>query len=607
MRLILIKRICISLLWVSFALRGAPAWAEEASAIAMHGAPRLADGFKNFSYVNPEAPKGGELVIGTTGTFDSLNPFIVRGNPALGLATGFMSMVYESLMARNWDEPFTLYGLIAQSVDVPENRESIAFTLNPDAYWQDGKPITAEDVLFSYETLRDKGRPNHRMYYKKIEKAEILGDRRIRFAFKRNADGNIDREMPLIMGLMPILPKHIWQGREFNQTTMQIPVGSGPYKVVKVDPGRSIVYERDPGYWGRDVPAQKGHNNFDRVKVDYYRDDAVALQAFKSGQFDLRRENDPNKWAIAYDFPAAHDGRVKLESFKHQRTEAISGFILNTRHDLFKDKSLRKAMAYAFDFGWINKNLFHGLYKRSMSLFPNSELATSPASPAGAELTLLEKFRDRLDEDIFTKSVAPPSADGSEESLRENLLAAASLLKRAGYVLKNGKLYKDNAPVEFEVMLNDPIEEKVALQWARALKQLGINARVRTVDSAQYQARLAGFDFDVTVGKWYNSLSPGNEQMLFWGSAAAKQQGSRNYPGISDPVVDALASAIMTAQTREELVTATHALDRVLLEGAYIVPFYHLGADQIAYRSKLKHPSTSPLYGPIIETWWTDK
>lgn len=580
---------------------------EPVAAIAMHGLPKLSDGFASFGYVNPDAPKGGEIVIGTTGTFDSLNPFIIRGTPAMGLALGSLSLTYESLMARSWDEPFTLYGLIAQSIEVPESRESVTFTLRPEARWQDGKPLTADDVMFSYQTLRDKGRPNHRMYYKKVELAEKLGENSVRFKFKRNPDGEIDREMPLIMGLMPIVPKHIWEGREFNQTTMQLPVGSGPYRVSKIDSGRSITYERNPDYWGRDVPAQKGQYNFDKIRVDYYRDDAVALQAFKSGQYDLRRESDPNKWAVSYDFPAAHDGRVTLEAFKHKRTESINGFILNTRRDVFKDKALREAVSYAFDFGWINKNLFHGFYKRTESFFPNSELAVDANPLKGAELALLEKFRSKLDPDIFTQSVAPPSTDGSERGLRKNLLAATKLLKQAGYVLKEGRLYKNAQPVEFEIMLNDPVEEKVALQWSRTLEKLGIIAHVRTVDSAQYQARLTSFDFDVTVGKWSNSLSPGNEQLLFWGSAAAKQQGSRNYPGINDPVVDELASSIMAAVTREELVTATHALDRVLLDGNYVVPFYHLGADQIAFKSKLKHPEKIPLYGPIIETWWSEE
>ncbi|MDD3288318.1 MAG: extracellular solute-binding protein [Alphaproteobacteria bacterium] len=596
----------VAVSFISLLSFGHPSFADEYKllpALAMHGEPKYGEDFKNFDYANPNAPKGGTLKLGATGTFDSLHPFIIRGQPALGLSLGFMSLTYESLMARGWDEPFTLYGLIAKSVEVPDDRSGIIFNLRPEAKWQDGKSITADDVIFSYEALRDHGRPNHRMYYKKVESAEKLDELRVRFLFKRNGDGAIDREMPLIMGLMPILPKHEWEGRDFDQTSLRIPVGSGPYKVSKMEPGRNITYSRDKNYWGQNVPAQKGLHNFDEIRFDYYRDDAISLQAFKSGQYDLRREPDPNKWAVSYDFSAAHDGRVKLESFPHKRTEAINGFILNTRRDLFKDRALREAMGYAFDFGWINRNLFHDLYKRSSSFFPNSELACF-GIPEGDELALLKKFSDRLSPEIFSTSVSPPQTDGGEESLRDNLLHAADILKRAGYVMRDGKLYKDMRAVEFEILLSDPVEEKIALQMVRALQRLGISARARTVDSAQYQARLAAFDFDVIVGKWFNSLSPGNEQLLFWGSSAAKQQGSRNYPGIQDPVVDALAAEITAARSRDDLITATRALDRVLMFGRYVIPFYYLGADQIAFWSQLHHPDVTPLYGPIIESWW---
>ncbi len=538
----------------------------------MTGVPKYAEGFTHFEYANSDAPKQGELKLGATGTFDSLNPFIIRGQPALGLASGYLSLLYEPLMARSWDEPFSLYGLIAASVEVPADRSSITFNLRPEARWSDGVPLTAGDVIFSFETLRDKGRPNHRSYYKKVASAEKLDDHRVKFTFKRNPDGSIDREMPLIMGLMPVLPKHDWADREFNQTTLRIPIGSGPYVITKVDVGRSITYERNKNYWAKDLPPQKGLYNFDTLRVDYYRDDGIALQAFKAGAYDWRREGDPNKWTTSYEFPAVTDGRVRLESLPHRRTEAASGFIFNTRRAPFSDPAFRAVLQGTFDFAWINRNLFHGQYHRTASYFPNAELAAPPL-PEGRELEILNKYRDQLPPELFTAGVAPDAPDGSEESLRDHLLKAGAMLKDAGYVLRDGQLYapQTDAPVRFEILLSDPAEEKVALTWIRALKRLGIDARVHTVDSAQFQSRLAAFDYDITTGKWFNSLSPGNEQSYFWSSASADQKGSRNYAGVKNPVVDALAAAIPNATTRDELVATVHALDRVLMSGHYMI------------------------------------
>lgn len=558
-------------------LASVAAHAQPQHAIAMHGAPKQDAQYKSFSYANPKAIKGGELKLGVVGTYDSLHPFIVRGTapatPAFSLYSS--SAVYERLMARSYDEPFTLYGLIAQTVDVPDDRSSVTFNINPKAHFSDGKAITAEDVLFSFETLRDKGRPNHRTYYKKVSKATKLSDLSVRFDFKKEANGELDREMPLIMGLMPVLPKHDWQDRAFNKTTIRIPVASGPYKISNVDVGRSITLAKDPNYWGKDIPAQQGLYNFDTIKVDFYRDDSVALQAFKAGAYDLRMEGDPQQWLQAYEGPALDDGRLKLANFPHKRTEAMRGFVMNTRRPMMQDIALRKALNFAFDFNWINKALFQGLYKRTTSYYPNSELAYK----------------------------SKPEEEGDR---RTQLLKASRLLKEAGYVLKDGQLYTPkNEAVSFGVMLSDPTQEKIALEWARNLKRLGIHAKIRTVDSAQYQARLNSFDYDVTVARWYNSLSPGNEQTYFWGCAAAKQNGSRNYAGICDPKVDALATAIPAARTRDGLVQTTRELDRVLMDGNYVVPFYYLGATQIAYwQEKLAHSDFTPLYGPILESWW---
>jgi microcin C transport system substrate-binding protein len=575
--------------------------------LAMLGAPKYDATFTHFAYANPDAPQGGALKLGLVGTFDSLNPFIIRGKAPMGIETGVFSLVYESLMTRSWDEPFTLYGLIAESVEVPEDRASITFNLNPKAHWQDGKPITADDVLFSYQTLRDQGRPNHRTYYKKVAAAEKLSDRRVRFTFKPNADGTIDRELPLIMGLMPVLPKHDWEGRVFNETTLKIPVGSGPYKIANLNPGRSITYARDPYYWATDLPVVKGLYNFATIQIDYYRDDGAALQAFKGGAFDLRREGGPTKWATAYDTQAVTEGKIKLAAFPHESPEPARGFALNARRPLFADKVLRKAVAYAFDSAWIDRTLFHGLVKRAESFFPGSELATDATRPPeGEERAILEKYRAALPPEIFTESVASPSTTDEPESLRDNLLIAASLLKNAGYTLRNETLFTpQGALVSFEILLSDPADEKIALTWAHALKRLGIAATVRTVDSAQYQARLTSFDYDVTIAQWFNTLSPGNEQSAYWGSAAASQKGSRNYVGISDKIVDALATAIPASKTREDLVATTRALDRVLLEGAYVIPFFYRGADPIAYwQTRLDHPDHASLYGSILESWW---
>jgi len=580
----------------------APAYAKPQTSLAMTGSPAHLQNFQSFAYATPNAKKGGTLKLGATGTFDSLNPFIVRGQPPLGLNTGQMSLVYESLMARSWDEPFTLYPLLAESIEVPEDRSSITFQLNENARFSDGTPVTTDDVMFSFETLRDKGRPNHRTYYKKVTSAEKLSPHKIKFAFKTNDDGTINREMPLIMALMPILPKHDWQEREFNQTTLHKPIGSGAYKITTIDPGRSITYTRNTEYWGKDIASQQGLNNFDTVRVDYYRDDGISLQAFKAGQYDLRKELNPNKWATAYDFPAAKDARVRLERIKHGRVEPAYGFIFNTRRALFADPALRKALQHTFDFAWINKNIFHGQFKRINSYFPNSDLA-APLLPNSQELEILSKYKDKLPTDIFTTPVVTQQVT-NENGFRDNLLVAEKQLKEAGYKVRNDELYSPSGnKVYFEILLSDPSEEKVALSWSRSLKRLGIYARVHTVDSAQYQSRLASFDYDVIAGKWFNSLSPGNEQSYFYGSAAADQNGSRNYAGVKDPVVDALASSVPAAKSREELTATVHALDRVLLRGNYFIPLYYSGFDNVAYWTKIQPPPKHPLWGLAIESW----
>jgi microcin C transport system substrate-binding protein len=593
------------LLLVGIVLFGA-ATAQAAPALSMLGTPKYATPFDHFDYVNPAAPAGGTFRMGTVGTFDSLNPFIIRGKAPLGLETGVFSLVYQSLMARGWDEPFTLYGLIADDVETPPDRSWVVFTLSPKARWQDGAALTADDVVFSFETLRDQGRPNHRTYYKRVKSAEKLGDRKVRFDFKPNPDGSWDRELPLIMALMPVLPQHIWASRPFNETTLTLPVGSGPYKVESVDPGRGIIYRKDPSYWAADLPSQKGLYHFSLIRVDYFRDESVALQAFKSGAFDVRREADLNRWALGYESVGLRSGQMRQTLFPHQRPEPMRGFALNLRRPLFQDEALREAVALAFDDGWMRTALFRGIPQRTMSFFAHSELATDPNHPPkGTERSALEKAGAKGA--LLTDSVAPPTTENAPDAFRAHLLQAAALLRAKGYRLDSNQLRTpEGALVRFEILLGDPADEKIALAWTRGLKRLGIQAQVRTVDSAQYQARLTSFDYDVTTARWVNSLSPGNEQIAYWSSVAATQKGSRNYPGLQDPVIDRLALAIPRAATRAELVATTRALDRTLLAQRAVIPFFQMGADSLAYwATRVVPPAVTPLYGTVLEAWWS--
>jgi microcin C transport system substrate-binding protein len=568
----------------------------------MHGEPRYAADFSHFDYADPAAPQGGVFRNAATGTFDTLNPFIVRGRAALGLG-----YVTESLMQRSWDEPFSLYGLIAESITVPDDRSWVEFTVRPQARWHDGVPITPADVLFSWRTLRDHGRPNHRSYYRKVAHAEQTAERTVRFTFAAPEDHEIpdDREMPLIMGLMPILPEHAWRGRDFDRTTLEPPLGSGPYRVARFEPGRTIAYERVPDYWGRDLPVNRGQYNFGEIRYDYYRDDGVALEAFKAGAYDFRRETDPTKWATGYDFPAARDGSVKLERLPHGRPEPMRAMIFNTRRPQFADRTVRDALSYALDFEWMNRTLFHGAYRRTASYYPNSELAAS-GPPGSAELAVLEPLRDNLPPEVFGPAYVPPATDGSGPSgLRANLRKAQEMLASAGWTVRDGHLRNaQGTTFEFEILLVSSSDEKVALEFARALQRLGVTAKVRTVDSAQYQARLESFDFDMTLNRWTSTLSPGNEQLYYWGSAAADWQGSRNYAGIRSPAVDALAESLAAAVDRDDLIARVRALDRALTWGHYVVPLYHLTADHVAYWSRLKRPAVTPVYGMVIDAWW---
>lgn len=570
--------------------------------IAMHGDLKYPQGFRNFDYVAPDAPKGGTLRQAVIGTFDTLNPYIVKGLPAAGLTN-----VYETLLARSQDEPFSLYGLLAQSVEVPEDRSAVVFRLDPRARWHDGTPVTADDVLFSYEVLRRFGTPNRRLFFAKVALAERRDARTVRFAFVREPDGGIDREMPMLMGLLPVLQKAWWQGKVFDRTTLETPMGSGPYRVRQVEPGRRIVYERVAGYWGEDLPSRRGLFNVDTLSFDYYRDDTVALEAFKAGQVDVRREGEPAKWVTGYDGPALRAGRFVLEELPTGRPEYARGFILNTRRPLFRDRRVRQALGYAVDFAWIGRTLYHGALTRTASFYPNSVLAAS-GLPGPDELKVLEPFRPVLPAELFTTPFTLPQSDGNGPYAgRGNLREAMRLLAEAGWRFENGRLVNAaGRPFRFEILLGDPSDERTALEFARGLERLGIEARVRTVDSAQFQARLDEYDYDVVVRWWASTLSPGNEQVYYYGSQAADTPGTRNYAGIKDPAVDAIAASIAAARTRPELESRVRALDRVLLWGFYMVPLFHSPVDRIARWTGVQRPAVTPVYGALAETWWRE-
>ena len=580
----------------ALALGSAQPKAAPAHGIAMHGSPKYGPDFAHLDYVNPDAPKGGEMRRAATGTFDNLNPFIIKGVVAHG-----RHLAFESLLKRTWDEPFSLYGLIAESIDVPDDRSSAAFRLRPEARFHDGSPITVDDVIFSWETLKEQGRPNHRLYYNKVRKIERPDARTIRFLFDTEVP---DRELPLILGLMPILSKAYYSSVTFEETTLTPPLGSGPYMIESVDAGRGIVYRRNPDYWGKDLPINRGQHNVDRISYDYYRDDEVMLEAFRAGEYDLRQELSATRWATSYDFPAVDDGRVRLEQLSHGRPSGMFALVFNARRPVFAERAVRYALSLAFDFEWINKALLQGAYVRTNSIFDNSELG-SRGLPEGGELELLEPHRDQLPPELFDTVYHAPAVEGG---LRANLAHARRLLAGAGWIIEDGSLRRaaDGLAMAFEILLVNPGSEKIGLALARNLKRLGVETKVRTVDTAQYQYRRNVYDFDMIIYRWGMSLSPGNEQAFYWGADSADQEGTRNYPGIRDPVIDALIARMTEARAREDFVDVVRAMDRVLMWGHYLIPLYHLNDDRFAYWDKYGRPEVTPLYGAVLDTWWEE-
>ncbi len=564
----------------------------------MHGLPKHPPGFSHFPYVNPDAPRGGKLVLGQQGTFDSLNPFIIKGVSAHGLR----DYVFESLLARSGDEPFTLYGLLAESLELPSDRSSVTFHLRPEARFADGQPITPEDVLFSHAVLKEKGWPYHRSHYGKVAKAEKVGERSVRFTFKAAGD----REAPLLLGLMPILPSHKLTPETFERTTLEPPLGSGPYVVARVDPGRSLVYRRNPDWWARELPVVRGRFNFDEIRVDYFRDASTLFEAFKVGAIDVRIEDDPVRWVDGYRFAAVEDGRAVKAEPATQLPSGMPALVFNTRRPHFQDPRVRRAFILAFDAEWINRSLFNGVYKRTQSYFERSYLS-SHARPADvAERTLLAPFAGEVKPEVLDGTFRFPGSDGSGDN-RANLRAAHHLLKEAGYKLEGGRLTKGSQPLTVEFMAETRAQERLVLSFQRMLARLGIELKVRQVDSTQFTKRLLSFDYDMVQWTWPASLSPGNEQINRWSSRTATSEGSLNLAGVSNPAADAMIVALLRAESAEDFRAAVRAFDRVLVSGDYAIPLFHLPRAWVAYWSHLKRPSVAPLGGFDIDTWWTER
>jgi peptide/nickel transport system substrate-binding protein len=584
--------------FISFAvicMLAATAYATPQHGIAMHGEPALAADFKNLPYVNPDAPQGGSLRMAVTGSFDSISPFILKGTPVMGVR----NYVFETLMGRNWDEPFSLYGLLAESIDVSDDRQTFTFKIRPEAKFSDGKPVTAADVVFSVEILRDKGLPRYKNSYSKITKMETPDDHTV---IVHQEVG--DRELPLIVGWMPIIPKHDWEGKVFEESSLASLIGSGPYMIGEVRAGESITYKKNPDYWGKDLAFNKGLWNFETVRYDYYRDANAAFEAFKKGDADVRTEGDPTRWATGYDFPAAKDGKVILEKIVQRSPAPASGFAFNTRRKIFEDPRVREALMITFDFEWANANLFSNAYQRTYGYYSGSELSSKGKPIDDAERAVLGAAAAGLRADFQDGSYALPVSDGSGRD-RKTLRKAVALLSEAGWKIGDAGLVNGaGEPFAFTISIQTKDQEKIALHYQRTLQQIGIRAEVRIVDSAQFSSLQKTYDYDMIPATWFNSLSPGNEQKLYFGSEGRTVEGTRNYPGIADPAVDTAIAVLLTAKEREEFTAAVRALDRLLVAGFYIIPFYDAGGQWVARWNSIGRPEKQPLPGFEATTLW---
>jgi len=573
--------------------------------LAMHGAPALPAGFSHFPYADPKAAKGGRLTFGAVGTFDGLNPFVIKSfrTTARGLFNDelFGSLVYESMMVRSRDEPFTLYGLLAQSVAINDERTEITFFLHPEARFADGQPVTQDDVLFTCQLLKDHGRPPYDRYMKRIANIEKIGTRGVRFRFA----APVDRELALIIAsVIPVLPKHAVNPETFARNGLTVIPGSGPYVIEKAEPGQRIVYRRNRHYWGQNLAVNVGRNNFERIQIEYFRNNNALFEAFKKGVLDIFTEDQPNRWRLGYDFPAVRQGRVIKESFKKGTPANMIGFVFNTRRPLFADRRVRQALSLLFDFEWVNRNLYDGVYKRTEGFWDGSVLSSIGRPADARERALLAPYADAVLPDVMEGRWHPPHTDGSGLD-RAQAEAAWQLLQQAGFTRQNGKaINSDGQALRFEIMTQTLEEEKVALAYQRFLARLGIDVSVRTVDDTQYQNRLSNFDYDMIVGKLSASLSPGNEQINRWTSESRNMKGSFNYAGVANPAVDAMVQAMLDARTDKDFQSAVRAMDRVLISQSYYVPLYHLPEQWVARWSHLHHPGYTPLYGFRLPTWW---
>jgi microcin C transport system substrate-binding protein len=569
--------------------------------MAMHGEPKYPADAATPDYINPNAPKGGGAKFGAPGTstFDSLHPFIIKGVPAAGVGE-----LWETLCWHARDEAFTVYGMIAETIEWPEDRSWVAFNLRPQAKWHDGSPITVEDVIWSFDTLKAKGTPRYATYYADVLKAEKTGPAKVLFNFR----GNVNRELPLIISSLPILPSKWWASRDFEKVSLEPALASGAYKVDSVDIGRSITYRRVPDWWAKDLWMNRGRNNFETKRYDYYRDNNIVFEAFKAGDLDIRRENSGRNWKTRYDdVPAVKDGRIVRVELPHENATPMQGFIFNLRRDLFKDRKVREAISLMYDFEWQNKNLSYGFYSRTRSFFGNCELeAKGPPSPE--ELKILEPLRGKIPDEVFTTEYNPPRTDGSG-NIREQARKAIALLKEAGWEIKDGKMTdKGGHRFAFEMILHDSGFEAMVLPVKQNLERIGIDMSVRTVDTSQYQRRTDTYDFDMTIDLWAQALSPGNEQREFWGSKAADIPGGRNSIGLKDPAVDQLIELVISAPDRETLITRTRCLDRVLQWHEFIIPQFYSAKELVAYWNRFSRPDKTAKYDPAaFDTWWIDE
>ena len=571
--------------------------------LAMHGSPKYGPDFQHFEYANPDAQKGGHLrlpAIRSSG-FDSLNPFIIKGVPAAGLRRLGSGYLYDSLTVQSDDEAFSQYGLVAETIEMPEDRSWVIFNLNPEAKFHDGHAITAEDVIFTFELLTKKGHPLYSTYYQDVVKYEAFNERTVKFTFRSNDN----KELPLIMGQLPILPKHYWQNKQFDKSSLEIPLGSGPYRIKSINPGRAIVYERNDNYWAKDLPVNKGRYNFDLVSYDYYRDATVALEALKAGEYDLRIENTAKVWATGYVGKKFDSGEITKTEILHSIPSGMQGFVYNTRRWPFQNPKVRQALAYAFDFEWTNKQIFYNIYTRTQSYYENSELA-STGLPSEQELAILAPYKQQIPKTVFSEQYTVPKTDGFGNN-RNNIKQAFQLLKEAGWIIQKGKLVETETgrPMKFEILLDLQEYQRMVLPFIQNLKRLGINAQLRIVDPQQYVNRTNAFDFDMTIASFRQSSSPGNEQRDFWHSKEADRPGSRNLMGIKDPVVDKLIDEVISAPDREQLIYRTRALDRVLLWGHYVIPHFHSQKFRLATWNKFERPSIAPKFSLGLDNWWS--